>query len=63
MFVIIVTVITQGFRVPSELKGELKGGILIHSGIFEAICVISFGKQLGLAFTCAQLTVTSICLP
>ncbi|KAF2490838.1 hypothetical protein BU16DRAFT_469721 [Lophium mytilinum] len=46
MLVIIVTVITQGFRVPAELRGELKGGILIHSGIFEAIGVISF------AFVC-----------
>ncbi|OCK94050.1 uncharacterized protein K441DRAFT_660871 [Cenococcum geophilum 1.58] len=46
MVVIIVTIITQGFRVPSELRGELKGGLLIHSGIFQAIGVISF------AFVC-----------
>jgi solute carrier family 38 (sodium-coupled neutral amino acid transporter), member 11 len=46
MIVIIVTVITQGFRVPAELRGELRGSIVIHSGIFEAIGVISF------AFVC-----------
>lgn len=46
MSIIIVTVVTQGFRVPAEDKGQLRGGILIHSGIFEAIGVISF------AFVC-----------
>jgi solute carrier family 38 (sodium-coupled neutral amino acid transporter), member 11 len=46
MAVIIVTVITQSFRVPPESRGQLRGGILIHSGIFEAIGVISF------AFVC-----------
>jgi sodium-coupled neutral amino acid transporter 11 len=46
MIVIIITVVTQGFRVPPESRGKLKGGILIHSGIFEAIGVISF------AFVC-----------
>jgi len=45
MVIIIITVVTQGFRVPADLRGELKGSILIHSGIFEAIGVISFGKQ------------------
>ncbi|KAH7125652.1 transmembrane amino acid transporter protein-domain-containing protein [Dendryphion nanum] len=46
MTVIIVTVITQGFRVPSESRGQLRGSIVIHSGVFEAIGVISF------AFVC-----------
>ncbi|KAF2261480.1 hypothetical protein CC78DRAFT_535665 [Lojkania enalia] len=46
MMIIIVTVITQSFRVPSESRGQLRGGIFIHSGIFEAIGVISF------AFVC-----------
>jgi sodium-coupled neutral amino acid transporter 11 len=46
MVIIIITVVTQGFRVPSESRGQLRGGILIHSGIFEAIGVISF------AFVC-----------
>ncbi len=46
MIIIIVTVITQSFRVPAELKGKLRGSIIIHSGIFEAIGVISF------AFVC-----------
>ncbi|KAF4553292.1 Transmembrane amino acid transporter-like protein 7 [Elsinoe fawcettii] len=46
MLVIIVTVITQGPGVPAEMKGPIKGSILIHSGIFQAIGVISF------AFVC-----------
>jgi sodium-coupled neutral amino acid transporter 11 len=46
MVIIIVTIITQSFRVPPESRGQLRGSILIHSGIFEAIGVISF------AFVC-----------
>ncbi|KAF2220135.1 transmembrane amino acid transporter protein-domain-containing protein [Elsinoe ampelina] len=46
MLVIIITVITQGPGVPAEMKGPIKGSILIHSGIFQAIGVISF------AFVC-----------
>ncbi|EON62705.1 hypothetical protein W97_01929 [Coniosporium apollinis CBS 100218] len=46
MLVIIVTVITQGFRVPAESKGQLRGSIIIHNGVFQAIGVISF------AFVC-----------
>jgi solute carrier family 38 (sodium-coupled neutral amino acid transporter), member 11 len=43
MTVIIVTVITQGYRVPVDMKGKLRGSILINDGIFQAIGVISFG--------------------
>jgi sodium-coupled neutral amino acid transporter 11 len=46
MIIIIVTVVTQAFRVPAELKGQLRGSLIIHDGIFEAIGVISF------AFVC-----------
>ncbi|KAF2872737.1 transmembrane amino acid transporter protein-domain-containing protein [Massariosphaeria phaeospora] len=46
MIIIIVTIITQSFRVPPESRGQLRGSIVIHSGIFEAIGVISF------AFVC-----------
>lgn len=46
MIVIIVTVITQGARVPAELRGSLDGSLFINSGIFQAIGVISF------AFVC-----------
>jgi sodium-coupled neutral amino acid transporter 11 len=46
MSVIIVTVVTQAFRVPPELRGKLRGSLIIHSGISEAIGVISF------AFVC-----------
>ena len=46
MLVILVTVISQGPRVPSEWKGQLKGSLLINSGVTQAIGVISF------AFVC-----------
>ena len=46
MLVILVTVISQGFRVPAEMKGPLKGSLLINSGVFQAVGVISF------AFVC-----------
>lgn len=46
MIIIIVTIITQSFRVPPESRGQLRGSILIRPGIFEAIGVISF------AFVC-----------
>lgn len=46
MIIIIVTVITQSFRVPAESKGQLRGSLIINDGIFEAIGVISF------AFVC-----------
>lgn len=46
MLIILITVLTQGPRVPSDMKGKLRGSIIIHSGIFQAIGVISF------AFVC-----------
>ncbi|KAF2399216.1 amino acid transporter [Trichodelitschia bisporula] len=46
MFIIVITVITQGFNVPPELRGSLRGSLIINSGVFEAIGVISF------AFVC-----------
>lgn len=44
MLVILVAVITQGPRIPSELRGATKGSLLIESGLFQAIGVISFGQ-------------------
>jgi sodium-coupled neutral amino acid transporter 11 len=44
MLVIVVAVITQGFRVPSESRGEVKSLFFINSGFFQAVGVISFGK-------------------
>ena len=46
MLIILVTVLTQGPRVDSDLKGPLRGSLLINSGVFQAIGVISF------AFVC-----------
>lgn len=46
MLVIVVAVITQGFRVPSESRGEVKSILFANSGFFQAVGVISFGKLL-----------------
>lgn len=46
MIIIIVTVLTQCFRVPAELRGPIRGSIVVNTEIFEAIGVISF------AFVC-----------
>ncbi|KAL8938104.1 MAG: hypothetical protein Q9216_004077 [Gyalolechia sp. 2 TL-2023] len=44
MLVILIAVITQGPRIPSELRGATKGSLVIESGLFQAIGVISFGQ-------------------
>ncbi|KAF4508390.1 hypothetical protein G6O67_004775 [Ophiocordyceps sinensis] len=47
MIVIVITVLTQGFLVPSEARGSLSTPLLtVNGGIFQAIGVISF------AFVC-----------
>jgi sodium-coupled neutral amino acid transporter 11 len=46
MIIIILTVLTQCFRVPPETRGPIRGSIVINSNISEAIGVISF------AFVC-----------
>ncbi|RAK72355.1 putative amino acid transporter [Aspergillus fijiensis CBS 313.89] len=46
MVVIVVAVITQGFRVPSESRGDVKSLLFVNSGFFQAVGVISF------AFVC-----------
>lgn len=48
MVIIVITVITQGFRVPAESRGDIRGHLIIDSGFFQAVGVISFGKLLGL---------------
>ncbi|KEQ59860.1 amino acid transporter [Aureobasidium melanogenum CBS 110374] len=42
MLIIVITVITQGPRVPAEMKGPIKGSLIINTGVFQAIGVISF---------------------
>lgn len=46
MLVIIFTVVTQGPMQPAEMRGQLKGSLIINDGVFQAIGVISF------AFVC-----------
>ncbi|CAI7616035.1 unnamed protein product [Penicillium crustosum] len=42
MIVIVVTVITQGFRVSPESRGEIKSHLIFNTGFFQAVGVISF---------------------
>ncbi|KAJ5502196.1 hypothetical protein N7463_005070 [Penicillium fimorum] len=42
MIVIVVAVITQGFRVPPESRGEIKSQLIFNTGFFQAVGVISF---------------------
>jgi sodium-coupled neutral amino acid transporter 11 len=44
MFIIIVTVVTQGAIVDSDLRGSVKGLLFVNDGFFQAVGVISFGK-------------------
>ncbi|PWY86214.1 amino acid transporter [Aspergillus heteromorphus CBS 117.55] len=46
MVVIVVAVMTQGFRVPAESRGDVKSLLLVNNGFFQAVGVISF------AFVC-----------
>ena len=46
MLVIIFTIVTQGPRQPANIRGQLKGSLIINDGVFQAIGVISF------AFVC-----------
>lgn len=46
MLIIVITVITQGPRVPAEMKGPIRGSLIINNGVFQAIGVISFGMYL-----------------
>lgn len=43
MIIILVTVVTQGFGVPPDSRGEIKDLLFFNDGIFQAIGVISFG--------------------
>jgi solute carrier family 38 (sodium-coupled neutral amino acid transporter), member 11 len=45
MLVIIVTVVTQGFVVDTELRGNVRGLLFVNDGFFQAVGVISFGKD------------------
>ena len=46
MLVIVITVVSQGFSVPKESRGEFPLELwTINSGIFQAVGVISFGMS------------------
>lgn len=67
MVVILVAVLTQGFRVSSESRGEVKSLLFVNSGFFQAVGVISFGKSRTAynvwGINLGSLIVHSICLP
>lgn len=44
MVVILITVISQGAKLPLQEKGDISRSLFINSGIFQAIGVISFGQ-------------------
>lgn len=46
MAVIVIAVLTQGFRVSPESRGDVKGLFFVNSGFFQAVGVISFGMTL-----------------
>lgn len=45
MLVILITVVTQGTKLPASEKGDISKSLYINSGIFQAIGVISFGRS------------------
>lgn len=64
MMVIIVTVITQGARIDSDLKGPLRGSLFVNDGFFQAVGVISFGMlDSTLSHARAMLILRSIRVP
>jgi solute carrier family 38 (sodium-coupled neutral amino acid transporter), member 11 len=44
MLVIIIAIITQGARLPVDLRGSFTSLLFFEEGIFQAIGIISFGK-------------------
>ncbi|KAL4775502.1 transmembrane amino acid transporter protein-domain-containing protein [Aspergillus nidulans var. acristatus] len=42
MAVIVIAVVTQGFRVPQDSRGDVKNLLLLNTGFFQAVGVISF---------------------
>ncbi|KAJ5569929.1 Amino acid transporter transmembrane [Penicillium hispanicum] len=54
MIIIVVAVITQGFRVPAESRGEYKSYLVINSGFFQAVghlfavcCLVSIDRAVA----------------
>ena len=44
--VILITIVTQGARIPEDLRGSLKGSLFFRDGFVQAVGVIAF------AFVC-----------
>jgi sodium-coupled neutral amino acid transporter 11 len=65
MAVIVIAVVTQGFRVPQDSRGDVKNLLLLNTGFFQAVGVISFGMPSCHPYTFQNpvLIMLSICLP
>jgi len=62
MIIIIVTVVTNGPTVDQGCRGSTKGMLFVNDGFFQAVGVISFGRQHQSSFG-KLLTSASICVP
>ena len=60
MCVIIITVITQGARVPAESRGDFRGLLFVSDGFFQAVGVISFGLLPPAPISCCFTSVLLI---
>lgn len=61
MLVILIAVVTQGFRVPSSDKGSFSTPLLtLNDGVFQAVGVISFGLSSLLSPFVPDLTPNSV---
>lgn len=50
MLIIVITVVIEGIRAPSDLRGDIKGYLLVRPQFFQAVGVISFGELLILLY-------------
>ena len=62
MLIILITVITQGFRVPNESKGGIRDSLIINGGVFQAIGVISFGMSEDSTLIAGEAYFASFCM-
>lgn len=62
MLVIVITVVSQGFSVPQDSRGEFPLELwTINSGVFQAVGVISFGMRPPRFQVCGHQSATPLC--
>lgn len=62
MVIIIVTIVTQGAFVDPDLRGNVRGLLLVNDGFFQAIGVISFGTWRSCECALTTANSHSLCL-